>query len=167
MKLSLKLCLSCLALVLFGAALGVFGASFVDYKGIVSGTTSLANGFEIAFGQTDLVESGKNVGTLFAFIFVAVGLLSSCYALLVSLKKGKKKSKAAKNAKLLCSLCSFVVCGLVPALLLFLTLQTTGLAGNASVAGRTIAETKLGIGAILSAVFTLVGACSLSLAELK
>ena len=167
MKISLKLCLSCLAFVLFGVAIAMFALSFANYQGVISGNSQIATGFELAFNQSKFIEDGKGLGTLFAFIFVVIGLLASCYAVLVSLKKGKKKSKGNGNAKLLCALCSFVICGVIPAILLFLTLKTACLEASASVAGRVLAETKLGVGAILAAIFSLVGACSLSLAELK
>ena len=164
MKFTLKSCLACLSLAFFGAAIGMFALSFVDgdIAGFLKGSFT---GFEIAFGQTDL-DGGNILGTLFAFIFVALGALAACYGLFVALTE-KKSKKGNKNAKLLCALCTFVLCGVIPAVLLFLTKQTTavGLDINAGVFGKT--ETTLGIGAILSAVFSLLGACSLSVAELK
>ena len=164
MKLTLKSVLACLSLALFGAAIGMFALSFANYEGVISGKSQVATGFEIAFGQSNALEDGKGLGTLFAFIFVVVGALAACYGLFVALT-AKKSKKGDKNLKLICACCTFVVCGVVPAVLLFLTLQTTGWAitGNA----KMLAETKLGVGAILAAIFSLVGACSLSVAELK
>lgn len=166
MKLTLKSVLACLSLALFGTAIGMFALSFANYEGVISGKSQVATGFEIAFGQSNALEDGKGLGTLFAFIFVVVGALAACYGLFVALT-AKKSKKGDKNLKLICAACTFVVCGVVPAILLFLTLQTTGWAGQASVGGKVLAQTKLGIGAILSAIFSLVGACSLSVAELK
>ena len=170
MKITLKSVLACLSLALFGAAVGMFGLSFVDTKAVVLGNSSVksfANGFELAFKGSDLgLESGDTLGTLFAFIFVALGVLAALYGLFVALtaKKGKKGNKTAKLA---CAACTFAVCGVVPAILLFLTLQTTGLNGSVSFGGLVGANTQLGVGAILAAIFSLLGACSLSVAELK
>ena len=169
MKLTLKSVLACLAVLFFGAAAGMFALSFVDTKAVVLGNSSVksfCNGFELAFGAKDLgLEANNGLGTLFAFIFVVFGVLAACYGLFVALT-AKKSKKGNKNAKLICAACTFVLCGVVPALLLFLTLQTSGTAG--SVGGSLLGvNTQLGIGAILAAVFSLVGACSLSVAELR
>ena len=168
MKFSLKACLACLSLAFFGAAIGMFALSFLDQVTssiLGGGKGSWATGFEIAFGQTDL-DGGNILGTLFAFIFVALGALAACYGLFVALT-AKKGKKGKKNANLLCALCTLVVCGVVPAVLLFLTKQTTavGLDINAGALGKT--ETTLGIGAILAAIFSLAGAGSLAVAELS
>ncbi|MCR4879603.1 MAG: hypothetical protein K5906_01435 [Bacilli bacterium] len=167
MKISLKAILACVAFVLFGASIGMFALSFIDSQTVVlskTTVTELANGFEIAFGQTNL--EGKNIlGTLFAFIFVAVGALAACYGVLFSLTK---KSKADKKVKMLCAICSFVVTGLVPAVLLFLTVATVGASDSSfAIGGLVGASCKLGIGAILAGIFSLVGSCCLSVSELQ
>ena len=166
-----KLCSAFTALAFFGAAIGMFALSFVDLHTVVLGkgnVTHLATGFEIAFGQTNL-ESGNILGSLFAFIFVALGALCALCIICLTVLGKKGKKKAAINAKLLCACCTFVVCGIVPAVLLFLTLQTTGTAGNAGDLGGGIlgAQTKLGVGSILAAIFSLVGAAGLGAAEIK
>ena len=168
MKFSLKACLAVLSLAFFGAAVGMFGLSFVDAVAVVLGKSdksSVCTGFEIAFGQTNL-ESGNTLGTLFAFIFVCVGVLAALYGCFVAFQ-GKKSKKGNKNAKLICAICTFVVCGVVPAVLLFLTLQTAGATGSVKFGGLLGANYSLGLGAILAAVFSLLGACSLSAAELS
>lgn len=166
MKFTLKSCLACFAIILFGAAIGMFALSFANYSGVISGKSQVATGFEIAFAQSKFLEDGKGLGTLFAFIFVVLGLLTSCcvFVMAANAKKGKKGNK---NMKLLCGVCMFVVFGILPAILLFLTLQTTGWAGNATIGGKVLAETKLGVGAILAAIFSLLGGCSLSVAAIK
>ena len=164
-----KLCSALTATVFYGVAVGMFGASFVNVvaKGAISGKVvkeSFGNGFEIAFGQTEL-DSGNTLGTLFAFIFVVLGLLCALFTIGFALKGGKKR-KGSVNGKLLCACCTFALVGILPAVLLFLTLQTTNLAGSLNlyiVSG----ETRLGVGAILSAVFSLLGAGSLGAALLK
>lgn len=165
----LKVVLAFLSLAFFGAALGMFGLYFIDTKTVVGSFTNIShftNGFKLAFQAKDLgLEANDGLGTLFAFIFVVLGILAACYGLFVALT-AKKSKKGNKNAKLICACCTFVVCGVVPAVLLFLTLQTSGCAG--SIGGKSLgASTQLGIGAILSAVFSLLGACSLSVAEIK
>lgn len=168
MKFSLKACLAVLSLAFFGAAIGMFALSFIDAQAVVLGNASkntVASGFEIAFGQTNL-ESGNILGTLFAFIFVCVGVLAACYGCLFAFTQ-KKGKKGNKNAKLLCAVCTFAVCGVVPAVLLFLTLQTTGATGSVKLGGLLGANYSLGIGAILAAIFSVLGACSLSVAELS
>ena len=162
-----KLCSAFTALVFYGVAVAMFALSFANYQGVLSGNSQVATGFEIAFGQSKVLEDGKGLGTLFAFIFIVLGLCAAIYAILRTVLVKSKKKKANANAKLLCACCTFVVCGIVPAVLLFLTLQTTGWAGQASVAGKVIAETKLGVGAILAAIFSLVGAGALGAAEIK
>lgn len=166
MKFSLKLCLAFVALALFGVAIGMFGLSFANYQGVISGKSQVANGFEIAFAQSKVLEEGRGVATLIAFIFVALGAVSALCVLVLAFAGGKKK-KSNSNAKLLCACAIFVVCGVVPAVLLFLTLQTTGWGGQAEVAGKVLAQTKLGIGAILAAIFSVLGASALAAAELK
>ena len=165
----MKKIFACVSLAFYIAAVVMFALSFIDAKAVVLGETSvksLATGFEIAFGQTKL-EANNTLGTLFAFIFVVFGALAACYALFVAFTQ-KKAKKGNKTAKLLCAVCSFVVCALVPALLFFLTLQTTETAASASAFGGLLgANTQLGIGAILAAVFTLLGGCSLSVVEIK
>ncbi len=167
MKVSLKAILACVAFAFFGAAIGMFALSFVNIQTVVLGKTdvkSLASGFEIAFGQTKL--DGNNIlGTLFAFIFVAIGVLAACYGVWFSFTQ---KSKADKKVKMICALCTFVVTGLVPAFLLFLTVQTIGAGGSDFAYGGLVgASFKLGVGSILSAIFTLVGSCCLSVSELQ
>ena len=169
MKVSLKSVLACLSVAFFGAAIGMFGLSFLDQKTasvLGGGKGSWATGFELAFKAEDLGLEAKNgLGTLFAFIFVVLGVLAALYGLFVALT-AKKSKKGNKNAKLICAACTFVLCGVIPALLIFLTKQTTGISFNASgILGKT--ETTLGVGAILAAIFSLLGACSLSVAELK
>ena len=165
-----KLCSAITAAVVYSASIFVFFfTSFIDLHTVVLGkgnVTHLAKGYEIAFGQTNL-DSSNTLGTLFAFIFMALGLLAAIYAIAsVFVKKSKK---ANINLKLLCACCSFVVCGIVPAVLFFLTLQTTGTAGGAGDLGAGLlgAETKLGVGAVLCAIFSLVGAAGLGAAEIK
>ena len=63
--------------------------------------------------------------------------------------------------------CIFVVCAVVPAILLFLTLQTVGLSADSTYKGLVGANFRLGVGAILAAIFSLLGGCSLAVAELK
>ena len=169
MKITLKSVLACLSLAFFGAAIGMFALSFLDQQTssiLGGGKGSWATGFELAFKAEDLgLDASNGLGTLFAFIFVVLGALAACYGLFVALTQ-KKGKKGNKTAKLACAACTFVVCGVVPAVLLFLTSQTTGIAFNASgILGKT--ETTLGVGAILAAIFSLLGACSLSVAELK
>ena len=169
MKITLKSCLSVLAFVFFAVAIGMFALSFVDGQAVVLAKTeykSVATGFQLVFGQVDHLEYSKALGTLFAFIFVVVGVLAACYATLVNFKS-KKSKKGNKNAKLLCACSTFIVCGLVPALLLFLTCQTTGFTSATAFEGFVGANFRLGIGSILAAVFSLVGACSLSVALAK
>ena len=161
-----KLCSAFTALVFFGAAIGMFGLSFANYQGVLSGKSQVANGFEIAFAQSKVLEDGKGLGTLFAFIFIALGALAAL-CIICTTVLSKKKSKTSVNVKLLCACFSFVACGIVPAVLLFLTLQTTGWAGSASVGTKVLAETKLGVGAILAGIFSLVGATALGAAEIK
>ena len=165
MKFSLKLCLATLALVCFGVAIGMFAVSFLDQvtAGVLNGKGSWGTGFDIL--GSDLDASNK-LGTIFALVFVIIGALSSLYGVFFALQAGKKKSKGNKMAKYVCACSTFVICGLVPALLLFLTKQTTGVGLDVkTVLGST--ETTLGIGAILAALLSLVGGCSLSLAELS
>lgn len=162
-----KLCASVAALVFFGVAIGMFAVSFLDQvtSGVLNGKSSWGTGFDIL--RSDLDASNK-LGTIFALVFVGVGALAAICAIFVSATKlGKKSKKNQKLAKLLCACCTFVVCGLVPALLLFLTKQTTGvgLDVNAGIFGGT--QTSLGVGAILAAIFSLVGAGSLAVAELR
>ena len=156
------------AIVFFGAAIGMFALSFVDLQTVVLGkgsVTHLANGFEIAFGQTNL-ESGNILGTLFAFIFVALGACCALCLALLAIKGGK--SKTAINLKLLGACCAFAICGILPAVLLFLTLQTTGSVGGGVLGGGMLgAEYKLGVGAILAAIFSLVGGTALGAAVIK
>ena len=161
-----KLCSAFTALVFYAVAIGMFAVSFADYQGVISGKTQVATGFEIAFGQTTL-ETGNTLGTLFAFILVALGLACALFIICRTVLGGKSKRKANFNAKLLCGCCTFALLALLPALLLFFTLRTTGWAGNASIGGTTLAETKLGIGAILAAIFSLVGGTALGAALLK
>ena len=163
---TLKLILAGASLALFVVAILMFLVSFLDQvtSGVLNGTKSLFTGFEIF--STDALDANYKLGTIFAFAFVVLGALSACYAVAyVLLGKKSKKSKGNKNAKLLCALCTFVLVALVPAILLFLTKQTTGVAldVHAGVFGGT--ETKLGVGAVLAAVFSLVGGCALSLEE--
>ena len=163
-----KLCSAMTAIVFFGAAVGMFALSFVDLQTVVLGkgsVTHLATGFEIAFGQTKL-EAGNILGTLFAFIFIALGLCAALCLAVLALKGGK--SKKAINLKLLGGCCAFAVCGILPAVLLFLTLQTTAsTAGGVLGGGLLGAEYKLGVGAILSAIFSLVGGTALGAAVIK
>ena len=169
MKFSLKLCLAATSFLFFGAALGMFALSFVDGQAVVGLKTdfaSVATGFQLAFGQVEHLEYSKCLGTLFAFIFVVFGVLAACYGVFYTLT-AKKSKKSKGNAKLICACCTFVVCGLVPALLIFLTKQTTGFTNASAFGGLLGSNFKLGIGAVLAAVFTLLGACSLSAAELK
>ena len=170
MKISLKLCLAVVALAFFGAAIGMFGLSFLDQEtaSVLGGAKhSWANGFEIAFNKDNILEDGKNLGTLFAFILVALGAAAALCAVALSFANGGKKSKKGNStAKLICAASIFVICAVVPAVLLFLTKQTTGLALDAkTILGST--ETTLGVGAILAAIFSLLGGCSLAVAELK
>ena len=163
----LKLIASCLAFVLFGVAVAMFAVSFLDQvtSGVLNGRESWGNGFDIL--KSDLDASNK-LGTIFALVFIGLGVLASCYAVFVALTKGNKKSKKSdKTAKLLCACCTFVLCGVVPAVLLFLTKQTTGvgLDVNAGILGGT--KTTLGAGAIMAAIFSVVGAGSLAVAELN
>ena len=163
----LKLIASCLAFVLFGVAVAMFAVSFLDQvtSGVLNGRESWGNGFDIL--KSDLDASNK-LGTIFALVFIGLGVLASCYAVFVALTKGNKKSKKGdKTAKLLCACCTFVLCGVVPAVLLFLTKQTTGvgLDVNAGILGGT--KTTLGAGAIMAAIFSVVGAGSLAVAELN
>ena len=163
----LKLIASCLAFVLFGVAVAMFAVSFLDQvtSGVLNGRESWGNGFDIL--KSDLDASNK-LGTIFALVFIGLGVLASCYAVFVALTKGNTKSKKGdKTAKLLCACCTFVLCGVVPAVLLFLTKQTTGvgLDVNAGILGGT--KTTLGAGAIMAAIFSVVGAGSLAVAELN
>jgi len=167
MKISLKLCLAVVALAFFGAAIGMFGLSFLDQ--VTSGTrdsvtTSWGTGFDIF--KSENLDAGNKLGTIFAFVFICIGALAACYAVFYALT-AKKSKKSKGNAKLICAFCTFVVCALVPAILLFLTKQTTGveLEINAGIFGGT--KTTLGIGAILAAVFSVLGGVSLSAAELR
>ena len=164
-----KLCSALTALVLFGVALGMFALNFVYFKAVVLNVTTITNigtGFQFAFNSSDLkipLDDGKNLGTLFAFIFVALGAACAlCTVILTFLKGDSKKKKADVLAKRLCACCLFTVCGLVPAILLFLTLVTTGF--NEPLLG---AKPHLGTGAILAAIFTLIGGGALGAAELK
>ena len=163
----LKLIASCLAFVLFGVAVAMFAVSFLDQvtSGVLNGRESWGNGFDIL--KSDLDASNK-LGTIFALVFIGLGVLASCYAVFVALTKGNKKSKKGdKTAKLLCACCTFLLCGVAPAVLLFLTKQTTGvgLDVNAGILGGT--KTTLGAGAIMAAIFSVVGAGSLAVAELN
>jgi len=164
-----KLILAGASFLFYVAAVVMFAFSFLDQKTssiLGGGKGSWATGFELAFTPKDLgLESKDGLGTLFAFILVVVGVLAACYAVFFVLTaKKSKKAKGTKNAKLICAACTFVLCSLVPALLIFLTSQTTGIAFNASgILGKT--ETTLGVGAILAAVFSLVGGCALSIEE--
>lgn len=163
----LKLIASCLAFVLFGVAIAMFAVSFLDQvtSGVLNGRESWGNGFDIL--KSDLDASNK-LGTIFALVFIGLGVLASCYAVFVAFTKGNKKSKKGdKTAKLLCACCTFLLCGVAPAVLLFLTKQTTGvgLDVNAGILGGT--KTTLGAGAIMAAIFSVVGAGSLAVAELN
>ena len=162
----LKLCASLASLIFFGVAIGMFALSFLDQvtSGVLNGKGSWGTGFDIL--KSDL-DAGNKLGTIFALVFIGLGVLAAIYAIFVAATQdGKKSKKNQKLAKLACACCTFVVCGVVPAVLLFLTKQTTGVGLDASgILGKT--ETTLGVGSILAAVFSLLGACSLSVAELK
>ena len=167
----LKLFLAIVAVAFFGAAVGMFALSFVDSQAVVlvkSDFAKFLTGFDILFKQNngEYLESNNTLGAWFALVFVALGLLAAIYAVVVAAKQ-KKGKKGNKTAKLACACCTFVVCGIVPAVLLFLTLQTAGISADSTIKGFVGANFKLGVGAILSAVFSLLGACSLSVAELK
>ena len=164
----LKLIASCLAFVLFGVAVGMFGLSFLDQ--IISGAReprkNLFNGFEIL--SNEQLDASNKLGTIFALVFIGLGVLASCYAVFVALTKGNKKSKKGdKTAKLLCACCTFVLCGVVPAVLLFLTKQTTGIGLDLDLGILGGTKTTLGAGAIMAAIFSVVGAGSLAVAELN
>lgn len=171
MKFSLKLCLAVVALAFFGAAIGMFGLSFIDSQAVAlvkSEFDTLINGFDLAFKNANWIEDGKNLGTLFAFILVALGAAAAlCSVALAFANGGKKSKKANKTAKLVCAASIFVVCAVVPAILLFLTLQTVGLSADSTYKGLVGANFRLGVGAILAAIFSLLGGCSLAVAELK
>ena len=163
----LKLCASVASLIFFGVALGMFAVSFLDQvtAGVLNGKGSWGTGFDIL--KSDL-DAGNKLGTIFALVFVGVGVLAAIYGIFFAATHlGKKSKKDQKLAKLACACCTFVVCGIVPAVLLFLTKQTTGvgLDVNAGIFGGT--QTTLGVGAILAAIFSLVGAGSLAVAELN
>ena len=161
-----KLCSAFTALVFFSVVLGMFAVNFVYYKAVILNVTTVtkfATGYDIAFKAKDIgLESGNSLGTLFAFIFIALGAACALCTIVLTLLRGNKKRKAKINAKLLCACSMFVVFGLVPAILLFLTLKTTGL--DQPLLG---AKPHLGTGAILAAIFSLVGAGALGAAELK
>ena len=98
----LKVVLAVLSLAFFGAALGMFGLYFIDTKTVVGSFTNIShftNGFKLAFQAKDLgLEANDGLGTLFAFIFVVLGILAACYGLFVALTA--KKSKKGNNIQI-------------------------------------------------------------------
>ena len=166
-----KLVLSFVALGFFVAAAFMFFASFIDSQAVALVKTEFAQfltGFEIIKNENEIFKDGKNIWTLVAFILVVIGALASLYGVFFAFTHGEKKSKKGNNnAKLICACCTFLLCGVAPAILLFLTLKTLGISADSTFKGLLGANFRLGIGAILAAIFSLVGSCSLCVAELK
>ena len=152
---------SCLAAVLYITAFALFAASFIHFD-IVVGTADYS-GFQVAFDFThDITANGSNAGTFVAWLLLLLAMIGCTMGALLELftYSGTVKAgnvKITKKQALISEASSFVVAATI-AILIFCTIPMTGYTG--SIASKVA---SLGVGAILSGIFTLlaamVGAC--------